>query len=79
MPQQQRAVAGYIVDVLVPVHVPLPRSLPVGYVQRERLGVTVVVGDSPGEYAHGVTITFGGTGVVGDVLFQDRGHFLTPR
>ena len=76
--QQERAVTGHVVDVLVAVHVPLSGPLPVGDVQREGFGVAVVVGDSSGEYAHGVTVALGGAGVIGDVLFQDGGHFDTP-
>ena len=78
VPQEQRAVTGNVVDVLVPVHVPLPRPLSVSNVQREGFCVSVVVSDTSRKYAHGVTITFGGAGVIGDVLFQDGGHFLTP-
>ena len=78
MSQDQRAVAGNVVDVLVAVHVPLARPLPVGDVQREGLRVAVVVGNAAREDSDGVAVTLCGAGVSGDVLFQDGGHFQTP-
>ena len=76
--QQQCTVAGHVVDVLVAVHVPLSWPLSVGDIERKGFGVTIVVRYPSREYAHGVTITFGGAGVVCDVLFQDGGHFPSP-
>ena len=78
VPQDQRAVPRNVVDVFVAVHVPLARPLPVGDVQRERLGVAIVVGHAAGEDAHGLPVTLGRPGMRGDVLFKDGGHFQAP-
>ena len=47
--QQQGAVAGHVVDVLVAVNVPLARAGAVGHVQREWLGVAGVVCHTAGK------------------------------
>ena len=49
--QQQRPVAGPVVDQLVAVHVPLAGALGAVEVDGERLQVAQVVGDAVGEEA----------------------------
>ena len=72
--QDQRAVAGVVVDQPVAVHVPLVRPKPVGGIDRERLEAAGVVGHTVGKQAPGRRVPLGRPRMHVDVLLLDRGY-----